>query len=366
MPAAAARDVNIDIDPDRLPEPFSPNMPLSLYHLYTVLRSLRCVQAICDWVAPHMEPGSVGRTAVDRTGLFNVNQYAVEIPMDLPGLSTKYGMQVNIVKPNISPNTSNYYLQIFPAHDEIGFNLEKMFNPAGIDKLLPDWCGVSAQIIRNHGFNIPIVNKDGNWQLDLSDELEYLEEWVIRPAELDLKYLGTPAQSTIGLELGMHFKWNVNNPNAKWAFALSTVANIIGASVGAVTVGAVGGNPMLLVHGASMIGQLTAHGMQCRSATLCPDTVLTWAGATFSPGDLNLATSSMGRVTEYPRIWFHVYDGCWKFRDLRRQAEAAVAPIIERNRQDQAIELAELGIDNPGFRSGTRLSTISENYAAQQ
>lgn len=337
------------------------------------MRSSGFMQAMTDLIAPHMEPGSPGRIAVDKTGLFNVNQIAAEIPMHLFGLSGKYGVQVNIVKPDIYPHTGNYYLQLFPVHDEIGFNLPQTLRGVLPENCLPAWCGLSAQIIRNHGFNVPIVHTDAGWRAlgpDDADGAEYLEEWVIRPTELDLKYPGTPIQATLGLELGVHFKWAMSNPNAKWAFAASSAGNVAGVGAGMAAALAGGGNAMLLMHGGAMLGQMAAHGLQCGSAALRPDKVVTWAGATFSAADVNAATppSGIGRITEYPRIWWHGHDGCWDPRNLHRQAEAAVAPIVEGQRQARAIELAEMGIDNNNYGHAPEipLPSISERYAAQQ
>ena len=323
--------------------------------LLEAIRTDGFMQALTDRIAPYMEPGSPGRIAVDKSGLFNVNQLALEIPMHLWGLSGKYGVQINIVKPDIFPHTGNYYLQVFPAHDEIGFNLPETLSHILPKGLLPAWCGLSAQIIRNHGFNIPIVHTEDGWKLGgFGDKncVDYLEEWVIRPTELDLKYTGTPVQATIGLELGMHFKWKMNNPRATWAFAASAAGSAAGLGVGLAAACAGGGNPMLLMHGGAMIGQLSAHGLQCWSNVLCPDEILAWAGATFGAADVNqeIPPGATGRATQYSRVWGHVHDRCWHPADLRQQAEAAV----DKFKRDQAIELAEMGIDS-----------ISERYAAQ-
>lgn len=59
-------------------------------------------------------------------GLFNVTQMALEIRSTVPGISGKYGVQMNIVKPDIHPTSGNYFLQIFPLHDEIGFNFKDL------------------------------------------------------------------------------------------------------------------------------------------------------------------------------------------------------------------------------------------------
>lgn len=338
--------------------------------LLAAIRTAGFMQAMTDRIAPHMEPGSAARIAVDKTGLFNVNQLALEIPMHLWGLSGKYGVQVNIVKPDIFPVAdrlprTEYYLQLFPAHDEIGFNLPQTLSYLLPKDCLPEWCGLSAQIIRNHGLNIPIIHTDAGWKLGgFGDEytIDLLLEWVIRPAELDLKYLGTPLQATIGLELGMHFKWKINNPKATLAFAASTVGNTIGMVAGIAAAGAGGGNPMLLMHAGAMLGQLSVHGLQCWSNVLCPDEVVTWAGATFSAADLNQAAppGGLGRLTNYPRIWGHAHDGCWRPEEIRQQAEAAIA----RCERDHAIDMAEMGIAiNCPPQHPPR--SISEQYASQ-
>jgi non-LEE-encoded effector NleA len=183
--------IAIDIPPDINTIDACDTAP-SIQSLWAAIRSKGFMQAMTDRVAPHMEPGSLGRLAVDKTGLFNVTQLAVEIPaLSYFGVSLKYGVQMNIVKPDIYPHDSNYYLQLFPVHDEIGFNLPQFLHAWLPKDFLPAWCGLSAQVICNHGFNIPIIHTDTGWRLggmesDVENGIEYMAEWVIRPAELTL------------------------------------------------------------------------------------------------------------------------------------------------------------------------------------
>ncbi|EHX36031.1 non-LEE-encoded effector NleA domain protein [Escherichia coli DEC12C] len=51
---------------------------------------------------------------MDMFGLFNVTQMALEIPSTVPGISGKYGVQMNIVKPDIHPTTGNYFYSYSP------------------------------------------------------------------------------------------------------------------------------------------------------------------------------------------------------------------------------------------------------------
>lgn len=99
------------------------------------------------------------------------------------------------------------------------------------------WFGVTAQVVRNHGIELPIVKTDNGWKLvgetPLTPEgpkANYTEEWVIRHGELDLKYGSTPFQSTLGLEFGAHFKWDLDNPNTKYAALTNALANAAGAA----------------------------------------------------------------------------------------------------------------------------------------
>jgi non-LEE-encoded effector NleA len=350
--------ITIDIPPDINTLDACDTAP-SIQSLWAAIRAKGFMQAMTDRVAPHMEPGSPGRLAVDKTGLFNVTQLAVEIPaLSYFGVSLKYGMQMNIVKPDIYPHDSNYYLQLFPIHDEIGFNLPQFLHAWLPKDFLPAWCGLSAQVICNHGFNIPIVHTDTGWTLGgVESGAEYLEEWVIRPTELDLKYLGTPVQATVGLELGMHFKWALNNPLWGQACMQNLAGNILGCGFGLglassnLIPGSVPslGDTLVWPQIGAMLGQFAVHGVQCLNPALRPDEVLSWAGATFGAADVNqvLPPGDYGRVTNYPRIWFKpIKDGCWRPNDLKKQAEAAVAPIVDRASRDKAIELAEMGIDN--------------------
>jgi non-LEE-encoded effector NleA len=331
--------------------------------LFAALRDKGFMQTMTDLVAPYMEEGSCARRSVDALGLFNVNQAALEIPTGAFGSSGKYGIQVNIVKPDIYPHDANYYLQLFPIHDEIGFNLTQPVAALLPRDCLPAWCGLSAQIIRNHGFNLPIYHGPSGWKLGgPANGAEYLEEWVVRPLELDLKCLGTPAQATIGLELGMHFKWALNNPQCKWAFASNCASNAMGLTLGAAAAAAGGGNTLLMMQGGAMTAQLAGHGLQCWSDVLRPDEILTWAGATFGAADVNQAAppAGAGRLTNYPRIWGHVHDGCWRLNDLKKMADAAVAPIAGRAARGTAMELAELGVEG----GADNLAYIAEHTAA--
>lgn len=176
----------------------------------------------------------------------------LEIPSSIAGLSGKYGGQLNIVKPDIHPLSGNYYLQVFPLHDEIRVNYRNL--PGPIQNLLTTtgsesstqtttdqvpWFGLTAQVIQNHGVELPIVKTSDNGKLvgetpitSVGVKANYTEEWVIRPAELDFKYGSSPLQSTFGLEFGAHFKWNLENPNVKYAILTNVASNAVGAAGG--------------------------------------------------------------------------------------------------------------------------------------
>ncbi|ENJ0754054.1 hypothetical protein AB0049_005318, partial [Salmonella enterica] len=123
--------------------------------------------------------GSHCRTCLDKFGLFTVNQLAVEVPI-APGTSGKYGVQMNIIKADIYPPSAPYSLQLYPVHDEIGFNMSKTLGTLG--NVFPDWLGHGGQLVRNHGVDIPIEKQNGKWCL-AKDKTSYVEEWVIRPYE---------------------------------------------------------------------------------------------------------------------------------------------------------------------------------------
>jgi non-LEE-encoded effector NleA len=332
-----------------------PEITPSAKGLLAAIRSNGFMRAMDDLVAPHLEPGSPGRNALDKFGLFNVNQVATVIPTPW-GMSHKFGIQANIVKPDIHPHTGNYYLQLFPVHNEIGFNLLETFAASSLKDYLPEWCGFGTQFIFNHGVELPIVHTEEGWKLQgPGNGAMYVEELVFRPLESALRY-GGPVQATLAPEFGTHLKWTLDNPNAKWALATTFASSAIGAATGFAAAWAGAGDPLLLTHIGAMLGQLTAHGVQCWSNALCPDKVVTWAGATFSAADVNTA-----HFMEYPRIWWHGHEGEWHLRDLKPQSERILAQFFERQRQNRAIEMAEMGIDN----IADPVETISERYAAQ-
>ncbi|HEY4317454.1 MAG TPA: hypothetical protein VGN04_07615 [Herbaspirillum sp.] len=322
--------------------------------LLAAIRSAGFMQAMTDLVAPHLKPGSPGRNALDQFGLFNVTQAALLLPPH------KFGVQVNIVKPDIYPHTGNYYLQLFPVHNEIGFDLVDTFIASGLKDYLPAWCGLGTQLIFNHGVEVPIVHMHEGWKMQ-ADDSRYLEELVFRPSELALKYLGTPVQATLAVEVGMHLKWQLKDDNAKWAFATSFAANTFGAAAGFATACATGSDPMMMAHGGAMLGQLAMHGLQCGSKSLRPAAVATWAGFTFGAGDVNT-----GHFMDYPRVWWHGHEGNWDLRDLKPQAEHILGQFFARQRRNRAIELAEMGIDNTAYPHEMSLPSISANYAAQR
>jgi non-LEE-encoded effector NleA len=364
----SADDPNDQIAIDIPPEILAADTAPSIKGLLTAIRTQGFMQAINELIAPYMTPGSPGKLAIDKTGLFNVSQLAMEIPSDIWGISGKYGAQINIVKPDMYPLDSNYYLQIFPIHNELGFNLPQVLSACLPDGLLPEWCGLSAQAICNHGVEIPLVHHDYGWRMGRN--AKYLEEWVFRPLELDLKYLGltqtlTPVQATVGLEFGTHVKWDLHNPYCRYAILSNAVTNVIGMGAGLGVSALTGGNAMLWAHGGAMIGQLTGHGLQYWSNDLCPDEIVTWAGATLGSFDINKPFEDVGRVTNYARIWGHVYNDGWRPNDLKEQAEKAVAPIIANARRNHAIDLAERGGDDAAEpRAVVSPSTISARFAS--
>lgn len=298
------------------------------------------------YLAPHLEEGSAGKKALDMFGLFNVTQMALEIPSTVRGISGKYGVQMNIVKPDIHPTSGNYFLQIFPLHDEIGLNFKDL--PGPLKNALSNinisttavsaitsaatsattstvttepkdpipWFGLTAQVVRNHGVELPIVKTENGWKLVGETPLtpdgpkaNYTEEWVIRPGEADFKYGTSPLQATLGLEFGAHFKWDLDNPNTKYAVLTNAAANALGAAGGFAVSKIPGVDPMLAPHIGAMVGQAAGHAIQCNTPGLKPDTILWWAGTTLGLADLNKAETGEARFTDYPRIWWHAREG---------------------------------------------------------
>ncbi|CTV75024.1 type III secretion system effector NleA [Escherichia coli] len=286
--------------------------------LLGLIRDKGLLSGLDAYLAPHLEEGSAGKKALDMFGLFNVTQMALEIPSSVSGVSGKYGVQMNIVKPDIHPTTGNYVLQLFPAHDEIGINYRDLPGPLK-NVLSPDavpWFGLTAQVVRNHGVELPIVKTENGWKLVGETPLtpdgpkaNYTEEWVIRPAEADLKYGTSPFQATLGLEFGAHFKWDLDNPRTKYAVLTNAAANAVGAAGGFAVSRLPGVDPMLAPHIGSMAGQALGHAVQCYTPGLKPDTILWWAGTTLGLADLNKAEFGVARFTDYPRIWWHAREG---------------------------------------------------------
>ncbi|EHX7964452.1 hypothetical protein K3226_004756 [Escherichia coli] len=286
--------------------------------LLGLIRDNGLLSGLDAYLAPHLEEGSAGKKALDMFGLFNVTQMALEIPSSVSGVSGKYGVQMNIVKPDIHPTTGNYVLQLFPAHDEIGINYRDLPGPLK-NVLSPDavpWFGLTAQVVRNHGVELPIVKTENGWKLVGETPLtpdgpkaNYTEEWVIRPGEADFKYGTSPLQATLGLEFGAHFKWDLDNPNTKYAVLTNAAANALGAAGGFAVSKIPGVDPMLAPHIGAMVGQAAGHAIQCNTPGLKPDTILWWAGTTLGLADLNKAETGEARFTDYPRIWWHAREG---------------------------------------------------------
>ncbi|CTZ78116.1 hypothetical protein ACVRE7_002285 [Escherichia coli] len=286
--------------------------------LLGLIRDKGLLSGLDAYLAPHLEEGSAGKKALDMFGLFNVTQMALEIPSSVSGVSGKYGVQMNIVKPDIHPTTGNYVLQLFPAHDEIGINYRDLPGPLK-NVLSPDavpWFGLTAQVVRNHGVELPIVKTENGWKLVGETPLtpdgpkaNYTEEWVIRPGEADFKYGTSPLQATLGLEFGAHFKWDLDNPNTKYAVLTNAAANALGAAGGFAVSKIPGVDPMLAPHIGAMVGQAAGHAIQCNAPGLKPDTILWWAGTTLGLADLNKAETGEARFTDYPRIWWHAREG---------------------------------------------------------
>ncbi|CTS49024.1 type III secretion system effector NleA [Escherichia coli] len=287
--------------------------------LLSLIKDKGLLSGLDAYIAPHLEEGSAGKKALDMFGLFNVTQMALEIPSStVPGISGKYGVQMNIVKPDIHPTTGNYVLQLFPAHDEIGINYRDLQGPLKnvLSSDAVPWFGLTAQVVRNHGVELPIVKTENGWKLVGETPLtpdgpkaNYTEEWVIRPAEADLKYGTSPFQATLGLEFGAHFKWDLDNPRTKYAVLTNAAANAVGAAGGFAVSRLPGVDPMLAPHIGSMAGQALGHAVQCYTPGLKPDTILWWAGTTLGLADLNKAEFGVARFTDYPRIWWHAREG---------------------------------------------------------
>ncbi|EPT6590531.1 type III secretion system effector NleA [Escherichia coli] len=314
--------------------------------LLSLIQDEGLLSGLDKYLAPHLEEGSAGKKALDMFGLFNVTQMALEIPSStVPAISGKYGVQLNIVKPDIHPTSGNYFLQIFPLHDEIGINFKDLPGPlknalsnsnipttvstaastiasattstvTTASKDLIPWFGLTAQVVRNHGVELPIVKTENGWKLVGETPLtpdgpkaNYTEEWVIRPAEADLKYGTSPFQATLGLEFGAHFKWDLDNPNTKYAVLTNAAANALGAAGGFAVSQISGVDSMLAPHIGAMVGQAAGHAIQCNTPGLKPDTILWWAGTTLGLADLNKAEFGEARFTDYPRIWWHAREG---------------------------------------------------------
>ncbi|WP_161539117.1 type III secretion system effector NleA [Escherichia albertii] len=329
--------------------------------LLSLIKDKGLLSGLDEYIAPHLEEGSIGKKTLDMFGLFNVTQMALEIPSSVSGISGKYGVQLNIVKPDIHPTSGNYFLQIFPLHDEIGFNFKDLPGPlknalsnsnisttavstiasAAISAATTavstiastgtsattstvttepkdpiPWFGLTAQVVRNHGVELPIVKTENGWKLVGETPLtpdgpkaNYTEEWVIRPGEADFKYGASPLQATLGLEFGAHFKWDLDNPNTKYAVLTNAAANALGAVGGFAVSRFAGTDPMLSPHIGAMVGQAAGHAIQYNTPGLKPDTILWWAGATLGAADLNKAEYDKARFTDYPRIWWHAREG---------------------------------------------------------
>ncbi len=314
--------------------------------LLSLIKDKGLLSGLDEYIAPHLEEGSIGKKTLDMFGLFNVTQMALEIPSSVSGISGKYGVQLNIVKPDIHPTSGNYFLQIFPLHDEMGFNFKDL--PGPLKNALSNsnisttavstiastgtsattstvttepkdpipWFGLTAQVVRNHGVELPIVKTENGWKLVGETPLtpdgpkaNYTEEWVIRPGEADFKYGASPLQATLGLEFGAHFKWDLDNPNTKYAVLTNAAANALGAVGGFAVSRFAGTDPMLSPHIGAMVGQAAGHAIQYNTPGLKPDTILWWAGATLGLADLNKAEFGVARFTDYPRIWWHAREG---------------------------------------------------------
>ncbi|HAG5638906.1 TPA: type III secretion system effector NleA [Escherichia coli] len=313
--------------------------------LLSLIQDEGLLSGLDKYLAPHLEEGSAGKKALDMFGLFNVTQMALEITSTVPGISGKYGVQLNIVKPDIHPTSGNYFLQIFPLHDEIGINFKDLPGPlknalsnsnipttvstaastiasattstvTTASKDLIPWFGLTAQVVRNHGVELPIVKTEKGWKLVGETPLtpdgpkaNYTEEWVIRPGEADFKYGTSPLQATLGLEFGAHFKWDLDNPNTKYAVLTNAAANALGAAGGFAVSKIPGVDSMLAPHIGAMVGQAAGHAIQCNTPGLKPDIILWWAGTTLGLADLNKAETGEARFTDYPRIWWHAREG---------------------------------------------------------
>ncbi|WP_339139534.1 type III secretion system effector NleA [Escherichia coli] len=314
--------------------------------LLSLIQDEGLLSGLDKYLAPHLEEGSAGKKALDMFGLFNVTQMALEIPSTVRGISGKYGVQLNIVKPDIHPTSGNYFLQIFPLHDEIGINFKDL--PGPLKNALSNinisttavsaitsaatsattstvttepkdpipWFGLTAQVVRNHGVELPIVKTENGWKLVGETPLtpdgpkaNYTEEWVIRPGEADFKYGTSPLQATLGLEFGAHFKWDLDNPYTKYAVLTNAAANALGAAGGFAVSKIPGVDSMLAPHIGAMVGQAAGHAIQCNTPGLKPDTILWWAGTTLGLADLNKAETGEARFTDYPRIWWHAREG---------------------------------------------------------
>ncbi|MGI4813306.1 MAG: hypothetical protein ACRYG5_18435 [Janthinobacterium lividum] len=283
--------------------------------------------------APLLRGGCAIRRGVDQFGLFTVNQAAIEFPLGIPGLVGKYGMQMNLVRPRLPGSESNYFLQLFPVHDELGFDYLKML---GIDSSdVPLGCG--GQLVRNHGIEIQLNPPTADGPSGAAKRTHYyVEELLIRPAELDPKYRIDAVQGTLGSEFGCHLKWKLDNPNLNWAVVSNFAGNAVGGWLGYLAAATAGLSNLAIpaAHAGAILGALCTHYGQLRFPSLKPDVVLSWAGATYGPADVNQPFMGIGRGTFYPRVWWHAADGQF----FPNQAQRNEALAMHRRDIEQVVQ----------------------------
>lgn len=298
------------------------------------LQSPDVMNGLRTLVEQQTAPGTFLHQVRDKSCFYNVNQCASELPLGIPGVTGKYGVQMNIVKPNDPNADADYYLQLFPFHDEIGLHTSSWLPP----ETLPYSINFRAQIVHNHGFNIPFRRTPEGMRFGGRNKgVEYLEEVLIRPIEMDLAYSFPAAQATFALETGVHFKWDIAKPAWKAAAKSNIIVNTLGVGIGVMLAlsSASMGTALLGGHICAMAGQLVNKGRQIFLKADCPDEISAWFGTTTGPMDLNipfgeiwteegaLNQAGTGRITGYPRLATNGFTHTWRPNDPEQEPPAA-------------------------------------------
>jgi non-LEE-encoded effector NleA len=316
------------------------------------LQSPAVMNGLRTLVEQQTAPGTFLHQARDKSCFYNVNQCASELPLGFPGVTGKYGVQMNIVKPNDPNADADYYLQLFLVHDEIGLHTSSWLPP----DTLPYSTHFRAQIVRNHGFNIPFRRTPEGMRFGGRNKgVEYMEEVLVRPFELGCTYFINATQVTLALETGVHFKWEISNPEWKTAAKSNIIANTMGAGIGVAlsATSATMGTAIFGGHVCAMVGQLVNKGRQIFIGGDRPDEISAWAGTTTGLLDFNIPygpvwteqgfgnSGRTGRITNYARLATNGFTHTWRPNDPEQEPPAA--------------DTAELSV----------VSTISQTYESR-